>query len=68
MLERVECTVITERTKFLDMDLFPRVPAWMSNRASPSTDVDAADYDMDGTLAVHEYRRASSVTEEDITR
>ena len=50
------------------MDLFPRVPAWMSNRASPSTDVDAADYDKDGTLAVHKYGRASSVTEEDITR
>ena len=39
----------------------------LSNRASPYTDVDAADYDMDGTHAVHEYRRASSVTEEDIT-
>ena len=52
------------------MDLFPHVPAWMPpvEPSSPYTDVDAADYDKDGTLAVHEYRRASSVTEEDITR
>ena len=35
---------------------------------SPYTVVDAADYGMDGTLAVHDNRRASSVTEMDITR